>query len=249
MIRKNLGFLMILRHKPFFVVKGRNYIVFSCPKIKDFKGEFHMSEILGNLLVGIEESTANLALPDPQLRDFYLNEQERVYYVDSQIDDSTLDLAKFIFKCNQEDKGKPIEERKRILIMIDSPGGSVEVEQSLIGAIKISKTPVWTCCYCTAYSAAADLLACGHKRFAMPFVNIMFHAGSCGYSGTQSQVDSAKKFFDSMGKRVTEEVNSRTKFDNKFLKKLRTDDMYMNEEEALKYGVIDEIIDDLDNLF
>jgi ATP-dependent protease ClpP protease subunit len=52
-----------------------------------------------------------------------------------------------------------------------------------------------------------------------------------------------------MGKRVTSEVNSKTKFDNKFLKKLKTEDMYMNEEEALNYGVIDEIITDLDTLF
>jgi ATP-dependent protease ClpP protease subunit len=52
-----------------------------------------------------------------------------------------------------------------------------------------------------------------------------------------------------MGKRVTDEVNARTNFDSKFLKKLKTDDMYMNEEDALKYGVIDEIITDLDTLY
>jgi ATP-dependent Clp protease protease subunit len=115
--------------------------------------------------------------------------------------------------------------------------------------MRISKTPIWTCCYCTAYSAAADLLACGHKRFALPMTSMMFHAGSCGYSGTQSQVDSAKKFFDGMGKRITTEVNSKTKFDNKFLRKLKTDDMYMTEEEALNYGVIDEILTDINALF
>ena len=208
-----------------------------------------MSEILGNVLVGIEESTANLMLPDPQLRDFYLNEQDRIYYVDSQIDDSTLDLVKFIFKCNQEDKDKPVEERKRILIMIDSPGGSVEVLASILGAMKISKTPIHTCCYCTAYSAAADLLACGHKRFALPMTSMMFHAGSACYQGSQNDIDKAKKFYDSMGKRVTDEVNSRTKFDTKFLRKLKTDDMYMNEEDALKYEVIDCVVDNLDKLF
>jgi ATP-dependent protease ClpP protease subunit len=79
--------------------------------------------------------------------------------------------------------------------------------------------------------------------------SMMFHAGSCGYSGTQAQVDSAKKFFDKMGKRVTDEVNSRTKFDAKFLRKLKTDDMYMNEEEALELGVIDEIVTELDILY
>ncbi len=208
-----------------------------------------MDELMNNVLIGIPESTANLQLPDPALRDYFRDEQDRIYWLDTQIDDSTLDLVKYIFRCNKEDGDKPIEERKRILIMIDSPGGSVEVLASIIGAVKISKTPVHTCCYCTAYSAAADLLACGHKRFALPMTAIMFHAGSACYQGSQNDVNKAKKFFDSMGKRVTDEVNSRTKFDAKFLRKLKTDDMYMNEEEALELGVIDEIVDNLNKLF
>ena len=208
-----------------------------------------MDELMKNIMVGIPESTANLQLPDPSLRDYFRDEQDRIYWLDTQIDDSTLDLVKYIFRCNKEDGDKPIEERKRILIMIDSPGGSVEVLASIIGAVKISKTPVHTCCYCTAYSAAADLLACGHKRFALPMTAIMFHAGSACYQGSQNDVNKAKKFFDSMGKRVTDEVNSRTKFDAKFLRKLKTDDMYMNEEEALELGVIDEIVDNLNKLF
>lgn len=208
-----------------------------------------MDELLGNVLVGIPESVANLQLPDPQLRDHFRDEQDRIYWLDSQIDDTTLDLIKFIFRCNKEDEGKPVEERKRILVMIDSPGGSVEVLASILGAMKISKTPVYTCCYCTAFSAAADLLACGHKRFALPMTAIMFHAGSACYQGSQNDINKAKKFFDGMGKRVTDEVNSRTKFDTKFLRKLKTDDMYMNEEEALELGVIDEIVNDLNKLF
>ena len=204
---------------------------------------------LKDMLFGIPESTANLQLPDPQLRDYYRDEKNRIYYVDNQIDDSTLDLIKFIIRCNMEDMGKPIEERKRILIMIDSPGGSVEVLSSIIGTIKISKTPIHTCCYCTAYSAAADLLACGHKRFALPMTSMMFHAGSACYQGSQNDIDKAKKFFDKTGKRITDEVNFRTRFDSKFLKKLKTDDMYMNEQEALEYGVIDEILTSFDNIF
>lgn len=204
---------------------------------------------LENVLFTIPESVANLQLPDPGLRDHYLDEQDRIYWLDSQIDDSTLELAKYIIRCNREDFGKPVEERKRILVMIDSPGGSVEVLASLIGVTKNSKTPVWTCCFCTAYSAAADYLACGHKRLALPMTSMMFHAGSACYQGSQNDIDKAKKYYDSMGKRVTDEVNARTKFDSKFLKKLKTDDMYMNEEEALKYGVIDEIVTDLDTLY
>ena len=208
-----------------------------------------MEELLNNVLVGIPETVANLQLPDPTLRDYFRDEQDRIYWLDTAIDDSTLELVKYIFRCNKEDEGKSIEERRRILIMIDSPGGSVEVLASIIGAMKISKTPIYTCCYCTAFSAAADLLACGHKRFALPMTAMMFHAGSACYQGSQNDINKAKKFFDGMGKRVTDEVNSRTKFDAKFLRKLKTDDMYMNEEEALDYGVIDEVVDDLNKLF
>lgn len=207
-----------------------------------------MSELLPNVLVGVPEDITNLQLPDPSLRDYYRDEENRVFWLDSEIGDTALDLVKYIFRCNQDDEGKPVEERKRILVMIDSPGGSVEVMASIIGAMKLSKTPVYTCVYCNAYSAAADILACGHKRYALPFTNVMFHAGSCTYGGTQSQVDNAKKFYDNMGKRITDEVNSRTNFDKKFLKKLKTDDMYMTEEEALAYGVIDNIIDDFEKL-
>ena len=106
-----------------------------------------MDELLNNVLVGIPESTANLQLPDPELRDYFRDEQDRIYWLDTTIDDTTLDLVKFIFRCNKEDEGKSAEERKRILVMIDSPGGSVDVLASIIGGTKISKTPIYTVCY------------------------------------------------------------------------------------------------------
>ena len=86
-----------------------------------------MDELLNNVLVGIPESTANLQLPDPELRDYFRDEQDRKNWLDKTIDDTTLDLVKFIFRCNKEDEGKQDEVRKRILIMGDSTGGSVEV--------------------------------------------------------------------------------------------------------------------------
>jgi ATP-dependent Clp protease protease subunit len=203
---------------------------------------------LEDLLIGMPKGVANMQLPDPCLRDYYRDEINRIFWIDDCVDQPTLDLVKLIIKCNQEDVGKPLEERKRILVMINSPGGSVEVDQSVLGAMKTSQTPVYTCCYGRAYSAAADILSCGHKRFALPFTNIMFHAGSGKYEGTQAQIDSAKKFFDKVNKRINDEVFSRVNFDKKMIKNLKTDDVYMNEEEALQYGVIDKIIDNFEEL-
>lgn len=209
-----------------------------------------MDELMNGLLVGIPESTANLQLPDPTLRQFYLDEQDRIFWVDSQIGEETLELVKMIIRCNKEDKGKPASDRKPITVMIDSPGGSVEVLLSIIKAISISTTPVRTVCYCTAYSAAADLLASGHEgmRYCMPGTSIMMHSGSCAYQGTASQVDAAKKFYDAMGKKITDHIYARTNIDAKTQRKMK-DDYYMTDEDALKLGIIDKIIDNFDELF
>ena len=209
-----------------------------------------MDEIkLEELLECVPEGIANMQLPDPILRNRYRDEKDRIFWVDDQIDAPTLDLVKMIMRCNKEDKGISVEQRKPITIMIDSPGGSVEVLLTLVKAIAISKTPVRTVCYCTAYSAAADLLACGHKglRYALPGTSIMMHAGSCAYQGTAQQVEAAKKFYDAMGKRVTDHVYSRTNIDTKTQKKMR-DDYYFNEEQALQLGVIDHIVEDFDEI-
>lgn len=208
-----------------------------------------MDDELNNIvLAGIPESIANLQLPDPYLRQKYLDDQDRIYWVDSEIDDSTLDLVKFIMRCNREDKGKPIEERKPIKIMIDSPGGSIDVLWTIINAIKISKTPCYTINYCTAYSAAADLLASGHKRFALPGTTVLLHNGSCAYNGQVDQVASTKKFFDSFSKKVTDYLLSKTKIDAKVYKRRAIVDWFMTEEDALEQGVVDKIVENFDEI-
>lgn len=208
-----------------------------------------MEELMNNILLGIPETTANLQLPDPQLRDFYLDEQDRVFWVDCQINENLLELVKMIVKCNREDKGKPVEERKPIKVFIDSPGGDVCALYTTMKAIEISKTPVYTINYCTAYSAAADLLASGHKRYALPGTSVMVHSGSCMYGGTIEQAESMKKYFDKLGKKVTDYFLSRTKIEPKVYKRKAPSDWYLDEEEALEYGIIDGIIADLDILY
>ena len=204
---------------------------------------------LENVLLSIPTSIANMQLPDPYLRDFYQYEQDRVFWVDSEINENLLSLVKLIVKCNREDRGKPIEERTPIKVFIDSPGGDVCALWTTIKAIEISKTPVHTINYCTAYSAAADLLASGHKRYALPGTSVMVHSGSCMFGGTMEQAENMKKHFDKLGKKVTDYFLAHTKVDPKTFKKKAPGDWYMDEDEALKNGLIDEIIIDLDTLY
>lgn len=204
---------------------------------------------LDTLLFGVPDSVANMQLPDPDLRDYYRDETDRIFWLDDNIDDCTLDLVKMIMRCNREDKGKSVNERTPIKVMINSGGGDVQVMLTIIKTMKISKTPVYTICFCNAMSAAAEILAAGHKRYAMPGTCVMVHSGSCSYGGTMEQAESCKKYVDALTKRATDEFVANTKINAKTLKKKGASDWYMSEEEALENGVIDEIIIDLDEIF
>ena len=204
--------------------------------------------MLGEILLGVPESTANMQLPDPNLRDYYKYEQDRIFWLDENVENCATDLIKMIMRCNNEDKGKPVEERKPIKIFIDSPGGDVTFMWSIINLIEMSKTPVWTINYCTAYSAAAEILASGHVRYAIKGSHVMVHSGNCQYSGQADVVESTKKYFDQVIKRTTDHLLDRTNINSRVFKKKASLDWYMNEEEALENGIVDKIITDLDDI-
>lgn len=208
-----------------------------------------MNTFTDNLLIGIPEQVANMQLPDPDLRDYYRDQEDRIFWLDGDVNESTLDFVKMIIRCNREDKGKGVDERKPIKLMIDSGGGDVQVMLAVIKAMNISKTPVHTINYCNAMSAAGNILAAGHKRYSMPGCIVMVHSGSCQYSGTMEQAESMKKYGDALVKRANDEFLSRTKIDAKKLKKKGASDWYLDENEALEYGIIDAIITDFDEVF
>lgn len=208
-----------------------------------------MDELMSNVLIGVPESVANLQLPDPMLRDFYRDEVDRIYWLDSGVCDGTLELVKMIISCNKEDKDKPVEERKPIRVMINSRGGDVQIMLVVIKAMKMSKTPVYTINFCEAMSAAAEILAAGHKRYALPGTCVMVHSGSVGYGGTVEQAESTKKYIDNLLKKTKDEFLSNTKIDAKTLKRKGANDWYMSEDEALQQGIIDEVLTDYNILF
>lgn len=205
-------------------------------------------DMLNGILVGVPESTANMQLPDPNLRDYYRDEQDRIFWLDTNVENCATDLIKMIMRCNKEDKSKSVEERTPIKIFIDSPGGDVTFMWSIINLIEMSKTPVWTINYCTAYSAAAEILASGHERYALRGSHVMVHSGNCQYSGQADVVESTKKYFDQVIKRTTDHLLNRTKINSRVFKKKASLDWYMNEDEALENGIIDKIIVDLDEI-
>ena len=206
-------------------------------------------EMLGEILLGVPENVANMQLPDPNLRDYYRDEEERIFWLDQGVAECAQDLIKMIIRCNKEDIGKAVEDRKPIKIFIDSPGGDVTLMWSVINMIEISGTPVWTINYCTSYSAAAEILASGHKRFAFPGSHVMIHLGSCNYSGDVANVETTKKYFDALSKKTVDHLLERTKIDPKMFKKKTMTDWFLDEDEAIEKGVVDKIVTSFDEIF
>lgn len=208
-----------------------------------------MDEMLNELLVGIPESTANLQLPDPQLRQYYLDQQDRIYWVDDEINDNLLELVKMIIRCNKEDKGLSVAARKPIRIFISSPGGETQAMWSAMQAIQTSKTPCYTINFSYCYSAAAELLVAGHKRFALKGSTTMIHRGSCFIGGEQSVVESTQKYMKTMEQKYQDFLLSHTKIDPKVYKKKASADMYFDEYEALENGIIDVVVENFEEIF
>lgn len=199
--------------------------------------------------IEIPEAMLDNAFPLPSIRNYYRDEEDRIYRLNHDLSEDDLELIDLIFRCNKEDKGKPVEERTPIKVYISTCGGDVVTLWTLIQAFQTSKTPVWTINISFAYSAGAELLAAGSKRFALRGTQTMFHRGSCFFGGEQGVVESTKKHFDGIEKKLTDFLMSHTKIDPKVYKKKASSDIYMDEDEALKNGVIDEIITDFDILF
>ena len=160
----------------------------------------------------------------------------------------TIDIVNDIQRYNIKDRDLQIEDRKPIWIMIDSPGGDMSGMWTLVNAIRISKTPVYTVNTHDALSAAGIILMAGHKRFAYPGTNVLVHSGSVMYGGMRECAESMKQYFDRIDKSVQDYIFSHTKISQKSYKAKAPKDWWMNEEEALNNGIIDRIIESFDEV-
>ena len=187
----------------------------------------------------------NLQLPDPGLLDYYNLAENRIFYIDYEIDMGILDVQRNIVLINIADKDIPIEERTPIKILIDSPGGLLSETMSVASTIIQSKTPVITINMADAYSGAAILLMAGHKRYAMPYSKAMLHTGSGGTSGTFEQTEEQQKNYKRQVEDMGKFILARTGMDEKVFKRNKTKDWYMMPEDQLKYGLVHEIVDNV----
>lgn len=144
-----------------------------------------------------------------------------------------------------EAQGIPVEERKPIKIYIDSPGGDLIETFTMIDSITMSKTPVWTICTGAAYSGGFFTFIAGHKRFAYPLASFLYHEGATGTSGDAGKFRNFAAFYEKQLKQLKNVVLKHTTIDEDTYEKHIKDDWWFTAEEALEYGICDEISKEL----
>lgn len=165
--------------------------------------------------------------------------------IDPDTGDSIVSLIQYFNKQDNEDN-IPVEERQPIKIYIDSGGGSLQATMSMIDAISMSKTPVWTINIAAAYSGGFFTFIAGHRRVAYENSSFLFHEGST----SSGMVDAGKfrnyaDFYNKQIKRLKDITLKYTKLDEDWYKEHINDDVWFLADEALEAGVCDEIATEL----
>lgn len=165
--------------------------------------------------------------------------KDRIIFIDGEINDLTADLivAQLLFLESQDPE-------RDISIYINSPGGSVTAGLAVYDTIQYIKPDVQTIAMGQASSMGAILLACGTpgKRMALPSARILIHQPWGGAQGQAIDIGiQAKeivrlkqlliKYFATHTGKKEEDIASDLERDN-----------FMSAEEAMKYGLIDNIL-------
>ncbi|OGB86804.1 ATP-dependent Clp endopeptidase, proteolytic subunit ClpP [candidate division WOR-1 bacterium RIFCSPLOWO2_02_FULL_46_20] len=165
--------------------------------------------------------------------------KERIIFVGTAIDDAEANtiIAQLLFLQSED-------ANKDIYMYINSPGGIVTSGLAIYDTMQYIKSPVSTICIGQAASFGAVLLAAGAKgkRFALPNARIMIHQPLGGSQGQATDVEIQTKEILRMKKLLNDIL---AKHSGQALSKIEKDtdrDFYLGADEALKYGLIDEVI-------
>ena len=135
----------------------------------------------------------------------------------------------------------PVEKRSPIKLYIDSPGGYLTETFTIIDAIELSKTPVWTICIGSAYSGGFLTFLAGHRRITYPRASFLFHEGATGTSGDAGKFRNYADFYNVQMEQLKDIVLKYTKYTEEDYMGFKKDDLWLTANQAIEHGVADEI--------
>ena len=165
--------------------------------------------------------------------------KDRIIFLGEDVNSHTANLvvAQLLFLAHEDPK-------KDIKLYINSPGGSVYDGLAIIDTMNFIKPDVETIGIGLQASMGAMLLSCGAKgkRYILPNSRVMIHQPSSGTEGKITDQEIALKEGIFLKKRLAEIFAKNTGKDIKTVERDMDRDNWMSAEEALKFGIVDEIV-------
>lgn len=166
--------------------------------------------------------------------------KERIIFIGTPIDDyvANLAIAQLLF-LQSEDPNKDIS------IYINSPGGSVTAGLAIYDTMQFIKPDISTICMGMGASMAQILLCAGTKgkRISLPHSRILLHQPSGGTQGQSADIEIYTKEIIRMRDTLYKIISKHTGKDVEQIKLDADRDKYMTAQEALEYGIIDQILE------
>ncbi|NIA15214.1 MAG: ATP-dependent Clp protease proteolytic subunit [Nitrospiraceae bacterium] len=132
---------------------------------------------------------------------------------------------------------------KDINLYVNTPGGSVTAGLAIYDTMQYIKPDVCTICIGQAASMGAVLMAAGTrgKRFALPYSRFLLHQLQAGVHGQAADIDRQAQEIVRIGDIIDEILVEHTGQTLDVIQKDSDRDFYMGAEEAMNYGLIDEV--------
>ena len=179
---------------------------------------------------------------DPILYQYYNNLENRVLIINSIINQDIIELAVLpLLKMDNDGTNNPIE------IILSTAGGNVYDGFILANVIERLKTPTTITVLSMACSMGAYIIMSAFnnnnvKVRCYPFSIGLIHSGSQMIQGTGTQVKDTFKFNEKYEEKIKAYVLSHSYISDELYEKIDRQEFYMDSNDMLKYGLVDEII-------
>ncbi|HEX7389435.1 MAG TPA: ATP-dependent Clp endopeptidase proteolytic subunit ClpP [Acidiphilium sp.] len=133
---------------------------------------------------------------------------------------------------------------KEIAFYINSPGGVVSAGLAIYDTMQYIRSPVTTVCIGQAASMGSLLLAAGEKgkRFALPNARVMVHQPSGGAQGQAADIEIQAREILTLRRRLNDIYVNHTGRTLEEIEHALERDRYMSAEEAMAFGLVDEVV-------
>lgn len=166
--------------------------------------------------------------------------KERVIFLVGQVEDymANLVVAQLLF-LEAENPDKDIH------LYINSPGGSVTAGMSIYDTMQFIKPDISTICIGQACSMGALLLAGGAagKRYCLPHSRMMIHQPLGGFQGQASDIEIHAREILTIRERLNRILAAHCSQPIDVIERDTDRDNFMSGDEAVKYGLIDKVLD------